>query len=412
MDRHPGTGLLSPEAGSHDGPPPVVAPPPGHPRFPAADSLRAIAALSVLAAHASFLSSIQHPHWWRVLTEQLTVGVPVFFVLSGFLLYRPFFSSEVGPAPRPRVGDFTRRRLLRIIPAYWLALTLLAIEPGLSDVFTHDWWRYYGFLMVYEPLTRELGLTVAWTLCIEVTFYIALPLYAAVTRRMSRGLAPNGRIRLQLALLTILGLGSVAFGYLRHDPATPSLLTYFDWFALGMGLAVISTAERECRRSLAPIRWLERWPSAGWVLALAGYLAVCGLVAGAAGFQVSSSAFYLLGEWRTLVLHLSEGLIACLIVAPAVLGGHGGWPRRLLAARPLLWLGLVSYGIYLWNLPLGNWLYGKGLHGFVPLLIATVGFATACAAGSYYVFERPILQLKEPRSLRIRLARRVGRRSS
>jgi peptidoglycan/LPS O-acetylase OafA/YrhL len=99
-------------------------------------------------------------------------------------------------------------------------------------------------------------------------------------------------------------------------------------------------------------------------------------------------------------------------LAPAVLGGHGGWPRRLLAARPLLWLGLISYGIYLWNLPLGNWLYGKGLHGFAPLLVATVGFATACAAGSYYVLERPILQLKEPGSRRIRLARLVRRRSS
>lgn len=256
--------------------------------------------------------------------------------------------------------------MLRIIPAYWLALTLLAIEPGLPDVFTHDWWRYYGFLMVYEPLTRELGLAVAWTLCIEVTFYIALPLSAAVTRRMSRGLAPSGRVRLQLVVLTILGVSSAAHGYVRHDPATPSLLTYFDWFALGMGLAVISTAERECRRSLAPIRWLERWPSACWVLALGGYLAVCGLVASAPGFQASSSAFYLLGEWRTLVLHVSEGVIACLIVAPAVLGGDSGWPRRLLAARPLLWLGLISYGIYLWNLPLGNWLYGKGLHGFAP----------------------------------------------
>jgi peptidoglycan/LPS O-acetylase OafA/YrhL len=95
-----------------------------------------------------------------------------------------------------------------------------------------------------------------------------------------------------------------------------------------------------------------------------------------------------------------------------VLGGHGGWPRRLLAARALLWLGLVSYGIYLGNLPLGNWLYGEGLHGFAPLLVATVGFATVCAAGSYYVLERPILQLKEPGSRWTRLARHVRRRGS
>ena len=301
---------------------------------------------------------------------------------------------------------------MRIIPAYWLALTVLAIEPGLPDVFTHDWWRYYGFLMVYEPLTRELGLVVAWTLCIEVTFYIALPLYAAVTRRMSRGLAPSGRIRLQLVLLTILGLSSVAFGYVRHDPATPSLLTYFDWFALGMGLAVISTAERECGRSLAPIRWLERWPSACWVLALGGYLAVCGLVGQRSRVPGQFVCVLPPRGVADACSSSQRGSHRLPPLAPAVLGGNGGWPRRVLAARPLLWLGLISYGIYLWNLPLGNWLYGKGLHGFAPLLVATVGFATACAAGSYYVVERPILQLKEPGSRRIRIARHVRRRSS
>ena len=266
--------------------------------------------------------------------------------------------------------------------------------------------------MVYDPLSRELGLVVAWTLCIEVTFYIALPLYAAITRRMSRGLTAAGRIRLQLVLLTILGVSSLAFGYLRRDQATPSLLTYFDWFALGMGLAVISTAERECGRSLAPIGWFKRRPGACWALALGGYLAVCGVVASAPGFQASSSAFYLLGEWRTLLLHLSEGLIACLLLAPAVLGGSGGWPRRVLSARPLLWLGLISYGIYLWNLPLGNWLYGKGLHGFVPLFAATVAVATACAAGSYYGLERPILQRKELGFPRIRSLRQTRRRGA
>lgn len=98
--------------------------------------------------------------------------------------------------------DFTRRRLLRIVPAYWLALTVLSIKPGLADVFTHDWWRYYGFLQIYDPVTRLSGLTVAWTLCIEVTFYLALPVYAAFARRAFSGLERSGRIRAELALLT------------------------------------------------------------------------------------------------------------------------------------------------------------------------------------------------------------------
>ena len=105
----------------------------------------------------------------------------VFFVLSGFLLYRPFFNAELTDAPRPRIRDFARRRVLRIVPAYWLTLTALAIFPGLVGVFSDHWWRYYGFLQVYSspPLLRITGIPVAWSLCIEVSLYLALPFYAA-----------------------------------------------------------------------------------------------------------------------------------------------------------------------------------------------------------------------------------------
>ena len=76
----------------------------------------------------------------------------LFFAISGFLLYRPWVA-----APRPAPRRYARRRALRILPAYWLALTLLAIFPGIVGVFTGDWWRYYLFLQLYSADTAQPG---------------------------------------------------------------------------------------------------------------------------------------------------------------------------------------------------------------------------------------------------------------
>jgi peptidoglycan/LPS O-acetylase OafA/YrhL len=370
----------------------VVAPPPGHPRFRLMDSLRAVAALSVLVGHVGFISHTQQTHWYGAIMGSLVVGVAIFFVLSGFLLYRPFFSAELESTPRPRVRDYTRRRLLRIVPAYWVALTVLAIEPGLVGVFTHDWWRYYGFLQIYNPFTREAGLTVAWTLCIEGTFYLALPVYAALTRWATRNLDRSGRIKFQLATLTTLGLASIVLGVGLHGSVAPSLLTYFDWFAFGMGLAVASVAVHGRVNPPRIVRLVISRPAVSWAVALAIYLVMCALLASAPQYAFYSHA-------QNIVDHVGRGLVAFFLVVPAVFGDSaGGWPRRILDQRRLRWLGGISYGLYLWHLSIALWLSSKGVHSFWPLLIATFLATTVCAATSYYVIERPILRFKEGRS--------------
>ena len=359
------------------------------------DSLRAIAALGVLVGHVGFITHTQQTHWYGAIMSNFVSGVAIFFVLSGFLLYRPFFSAEIAGTPRPRVRDYTRRRLLRIVPAYWLALTLLAIEPGLTGVFTGDWWRYYGFLQIYDPFTRDAGLTVAWTLCIEMTFYLALPVYAALTRRIARGASATGRTRIQLAILGVLGLASILLGVARDPNVTPSLLSYFDWFAIGMSLAVLSVALQGRARPPAPVRFIAARPGAVWGIGLAVYLTLCVVLSSAPAFAYYSPA-------QTIIEHVGEGAVALFVVLPAVFGDRRvGWPRRLLADRRLMWMGGISYGIYLWHLSVAQWLFGKGASGFGPLLAATVIGAVVIAAASYYLVERPVLRFKEsrPRSL-------------
>src|SRR3954466_7787357 len=99
------------------------------------------------------------------------------------------------PPPAPRA--------LRIVPAYWLALTVLALAPGLPDVFTGRWWVYYGLLQAYDPSWFDKGIVNAWSLSTEVAFYALLPVYAWVAPRVARG------VRTELALLALLAGASM-----------------------------------------------------------------------------------------------------------------------------------------------------------------------------------------------------------
>src|SRR3954471_11906406 len=183
--------------------PPVVAPPPGHPRFPLLDSMRAIAVLCVLVTHTSFLSGSNERAWFGDFAARLDLGVTIFFLISGFLIYRPFVNSRLNGAPKTPLAIFFERRFLRIFPAYWLALTVLAIAPGLPDVHSGHFWVYYGLFQAYDPTWFDKGIGTAWSLSTEVAFYLLLPLYAWAAARLARG------IRLELGLLAALATASV-----------------------------------------------------------------------------------------------------------------------------------------------------------------------------------------------------------
>ena len=126
--------------------PDAVAPPPRHPRFEQIDGLRAIAALSIVVAHAAvFGLAIGQSTTGRLLAH-LNIGVTIFFLISGFLLYRPFIAHRGGGPPSPATRDYAKRRLLRIYPAYWLVLTVLVIVPGVMGATESGWPAQYGLL--------------------------------------------------------------------------------------------------------------------------------------------------------------------------------------------------------------------------------------------------------------------------
>jgi peptidoglycan/LPS O-acetylase OafA/YrhL len=377
--------------------PDVVAPPPGNPRFPLFDGLRALAALGVIVSHAGYFSGASQDAWYGPLVANGTAGVTVFFVLSGFLLYRPFLAADLEDAPPIRLGQYARRRLLRIVPAYWLALTVLAVYPGLLGVFTGEWWRYYGFLQVYTGGdSAAKGLAAAWSLCIEVSFYALLPLYAAGMRRVGRKVARARRLRLELVVLAALAAASVATRALSLASGGTflelTLAGTFAWFAAGMALAVLSVGPAP----VALTGFVRRHPGLLWLGAALSYGVLCLLLRVPQGTPLR----YTEKQW--LVQHVLVLVPAVLLVAPAVWDGGHGAPRRLLRLPPVAWLGLVSYGLYLWQGGCVLELWRRGARDWVPgapfvvMALATLAGSAACAAISYYVLERPLMRWKRP----------------
>jgi peptidoglycan/LPS O-acetylase OafA/YrhL len=390
----------SPRAAAHA--PDALAPPPGNPRFPLMDGLRAIAAMSIVLTHCSGLTGFNTAKALGAYTARLNAGVALFFVLSGFLLYRPFLAARFEGRPRPRIRDYARRRLLRIVPAYWLALTVLAATVGLPGVFSHDWFAYYGFLQIYSPNWILGGIGPAWSLCVEMSFYVALPLIALALARVQRGHRREAMIRIEAAALAALALGALAFRTWLHadDPTSvlqSTLLCNLDWFCAGMALALASVAWAGRERESAAARLVARRAWLSW--------AAAALVLWVMSTQLGLPRGYppVYDETQWLAEHVLYIAFGTLLALPAVFGDpRDGAIRRLLGHPVLAWVGLVSYGIFLWHAPLlvNGWQNGAGdvlpfSLPFVSSLLVTTASATACAAVSYYLVERPILRFKD-----------------
>jgi peptidoglycan/LPS O-acetylase OafA/YrhL len=393
---------------------PALEPPPGNPRFPFADGLRALAVLSVIFCHSGGVSGAFHTASWGWLTIYVGwAGMCVFFTLSGFLLYRPFAAAHAGLRPGPSVRAYARRRVLRIVPAYWLALTLLAIYPHVTGPFTSHWWVYYGFAQVYSVDYLSHGIGPAWSLCVEMTFYLLLPLLAVAVMRL------GGRFRWWRAELAMLvpfaAIGVTGRALVAASDLPPwvanTLLSYTELFAVGMAIAVVSVAVE--RRGRAPAR-LEGAFRRSWPWWTAAALAIA-LAHGAFDmFHVDATRPTLPRVSDVIVCQLLFAACAAAMLVPVVLGG-GGAIRRLLAARPLVFVGVVSYGMYLWHEPLLTWVAnfhaagaptaaGPGIqHWFgghqvtLTLMVATIALSMLAGSVSYYAVELPFLRRKEPR---------------
>jgi peptidoglycan/LPS O-acetylase OafA/YrhL len=300
---------------------------------------------------------------------------------------------------------YGRRRVLRILPAYWFALTALAIFPGIAGVFTGDWWRYYFFLQLYDTGTLGLGIPVAWTLCVEVTFYLLLPLWAFAARR-----ARPRRELVALALVAAAGIAvQVAAGREAiADIAGQSLVGQCTWFALGMALAIVSVAGGG-----RAARAIAARPVASMAGAIVAFALLVPLRHEPGGLLGIVAALQTTQPYHELLLDIVlTALMVALLLAPAIWDTPARLPQRLLGAAPLAWLGLISYGVFLWHLTIAQLLIqpaapehfeADGLRlaerigdGVTPIaLVLTLAASCAVATASYRWIELPFLRRKE-----------------
>ena len=339
-----------------------------------------------------FATSLETPG--GTLLWNLNTGVWVFFVTSAFLLYRPFAAAHLSSTPSINLGGYALRRVARIYPAYWAVLAFFLFVVPKARIFGTD-----GYLLnltltqTYARMTNPflIGLPPAWSLVVELTFYAFLPLYAAVIGRAARRWTPRGAELNGVIALMLLGVASlVAVGEGYDAPWIGVLPIHLPAFALGILLAAVSTAgwsagatTRLAKMGRAPWLW--------WSLALAAFVAIP-VVIGDAPFATLSTA-------QIVGRGICQALLGVFVVIPAVLGPQDrGGVRRLLRSRPLAWLGLISYGLYLWHWFIlltvqGDWLGWRLREGnWVVVLLTALPLVIAAAAASWYALERPILR--------------------
>ncbi|MGB8391381.1 acyltransferase family protein [Mycobacterium sp.] len=306
--------------------------------------IRAVAALLVVGTHAAYTTGKYTHGYWGLVGSRMEIGVPIFFVLSGFLLFRPWVKSVTTGGPPPSLSRYAWHRVRRIMPAYVITVLFAYVlyhfraagpNPG------HTWMGLLRNLTLTQIYTDgylgkylHQGLTQMWSLAVEAAFYVTLPplaylLLVVVCRR---------RWQPKLLLGTLLGMTliSPAWLILVHtdhrfpDGARLWLPTYLAWFLGGMVLAVLQAMAVRCYAFMAI------------PLATISYFIVSTPIAGAPTTSPASLP-------EALVKTSFYAVIATLAVAPLALGDRG-WYSGLLATRPMVWLGEISYEIFLIHL--------------------------------------------------------------
>lgn len=361
---------------------------------PVLHGLRGLAALAVLLFHwegsfRALSTSLQAVPFlgrpWDLLFPVRFgwMGVDWFFVLSGFLLAGTLWHRTI---TWPVAARFWLRRFLRIYPGVWaqLAILLLLLEAtGMLRNFSPR--EAIGNALLWiNPLPGGVKAYngVYWTLPIELGFYLALPALMLLMRRLSTwqflGLTLAFTVAWRLGVAGLHHLQSphaISVGYIRA--AFPGLL-----FVFAVGMAIHDFRDRIDALAPAHRRWLV-------VLALAIQLGFMHAYAPYKGVALHDSAFLMLSEFA---------LAAVIAVTIALLLDP---PRgfRWIASAPLVWLGEISFGVYLWHFPILRMLpryvpspwWGTPEGSLTALLICLV-LTLPLAAASFYWIEQPILR--------------------
>lgn len=319
-------------------------------------------------------------------------GVTIFFVLSGFLLATPFAQWQAGLRERPPLGRYFLRRVLRVFPAYYVQLAiLLAIaawvpgQAGIDDA--GSLFRHLLMLFMPPPLGTPPINGVWWTLPIEFGFYLVLPFLTLM-------LSPQRGPWLLLGCLAVMVLWRHGVVVRLADAPLPMRVSAayqlpgsMDAFGMGMAAAVLHANRARLPGWLLPPAGRNRLGLLGIALVLA---AIYWLPGRRAEYWADNLIFY---AWTPA---LSLGIAAMLLAG----AGGSGLLQKIFGNRTMVFLGLISYSLYLWHLPVLTWLaaaswYPELTGGRLTWILAlALPVSVAIATLSYLGVERPFMRLR------------------
>ncbi len=331
-------------------------------------------------------------------------GVDLFFVLSGFVLGLAYCQAWLGNRPPIRTPEYFRRRLLRVLPAYYvqIAILLLIIAisgrqfPAVGDIIS----QVFMLHNIFGESSTQLN-PVYWTLPVEFDFYLLLPILVLLV-------SPSRWMWLLAAsMLLALLYRYLLFHYQIHDMSTGQKVWWLnqlpgrlDQFAAGMFAAWVYSLIREKGYDHSTI---YRWRYLLLLVAIAGLAGLAWFIheIQPIGAVNADGLTYWGGHWSLFVWHSLFGAAVALLVLVAALGSK---VTDFLFGNPLvMYLGLISYSLYLWHFPVVKWLHQAKL----PILVADDPLLNGLlwaflpvllvSSLSYWLVERPFLRIRHSR---------------
>jgi peptidoglycan/LPS O-acetylase OafA/YrhL len=376
----------------------------------AGDGVRGVGALFVFTTHVCLLADTVPDNnllsygWAAPILGHIDLALSAFFVLSGYLIARPYARAYVAGTRRPRLRNYARNRVLRVVPVFYLLTALVLLRFGLDGQIGDDpaaersnAWQVIGQFLFIQGQTQgnaSIPIGPAWSIGAEVGFYIVIPLaaygaYLAASRL--KGAYERAALALgAIALVTVVSIALRAFD--KYDfswlTAPPAIMYGFmPGVALGIAEPLFARHIRDRARLAKNLAW------GAFALGL-----LCAIVYTTSDYDPRQTPIHHALGVRALLAALASGLLFAGLIVLQI--GTGSAPR-VFANKAMLWLGARSYSFYLVHiwvlLELDNLLGRNDSLETRVLVMGLVGFPLTVLAGmlSYRFVERPFLERKQ-----------------
>jgi peptidoglycan/LPS O-acetylase OafA/YrhL len=354
----------------------------------ALDGVRAVACLGVISFHLNLFSLFAHI--WSPMHNDVgatiissmalagEMGIILFFILSGFLLFLPFARAILFDQPHPSLRRYYARRMFRILPGYYVAflLMVLYLQPiYLQPVHLHELWLFLTFRMDFPSTYQQIN-PPFWTLAIEFQFYLVLPLIAWLIKKATgKGELRARVLKMTICILTLIvwslcirywgffltsniPLRDFTFSAMISSTLRPYIFgtsgKYIEVFAIGMLIAVVYLYlqnEPYSSRLNKGVRFLSPYLFVLGILIIACANLWHYYVVYAHGITLHYLDAYqsILNSSKDVfnAISFALGYGLCLF---AILHGPSSL-RKPFEWLPLRWIGLISYSLYIWHDP-------------------------------------------------------------